>query len=444
MHITPLQRLQVTDGLLLNAEYWQLAHSYHRQRQNLYYQALNQPGIVSGLGVCPVQASTAVVPKYRDHRWLRIQPGLAIDQVGNPIVVPQAVDYRITAEALETPRLVYLVLSYVDPDRLQLPASQAVVHETFRVTEQTTPPGPLDIELCRLLLPVGQVSLQVPTHWLAPKAGEIDLRYRCLAQARSQGSLRVGVSHDGANAEKTVANLTGLMDALDGLYPKLQTAGVERVDLTQMPLETSASFDLLHMTYHQLLSLSELALPRLSQHLKNGGVLWVETPPQETNLSDLTKVKREIQTAIAAMADNPQMADLQAELMTELAELENSMDESIAEMLAAIIAIAERTQTPISGDGHLDTRHPLRRKPFRFGQFPKLNDTPLEILAWDGIVLVIGDLSATWGDEMTDDLPRERIRNLQELGINLLHYAWQRRLLGQWLADTAGATTPHG
>ena len=450
MQITPLQRLQVTDGLLLNAEYWQLAHSYHRQRQNLYYQALNQPGIVSGLGVCPVRAATTVAKSYQDDRWLRIQPGLAIDQLGNPIVVPQAVDYRISAKAEAEPRLVYLVLKYVDPDRLQLPASQAVVRETFRIEEQTTPPEPLEVELCRLLLPVEPVSLQVPQHWLTPQVGEIDLRYRALAQMRPQGSLRVGVSMDGTNAAKTAANLMGLMDALDGLYPKLQAVGaVELVDLAQISGDISgdasaAPFDLVFMTYHQLLAVADAAIPALSQHLRQGGVLWVETPPQETNFDDLTKVKGEIQVAIAAMVDNPQMADLQAELETELQELESSMDESIAEMIAAVIALAERTHIPISGNGQLGPQHPLRRCPFRFGDLPSLDDIPIEILAWEGIVLVIGDLSAHLGDEKTAHMPRDRIRELQELGVNLLHYTWQRRLWGQWLVDDAGEVTAHG
>ena len=49
--IAPLMRLAVRNGLLLDAERRQVAHDYHRQRQNLYYQALHLPGIVHGLAV---------------------------------------------------------------------------------------------------------------------------------------------------------------------------------------------------------------------------------------------------------------------------------------------------------------------------------------------------------------------------------------------------------
>lgn len=45
----PLHRLSVRDGFIVNAERWELAHHYHRHRQNIHYQSLNEPGIVKGL-----------------------------------------------------------------------------------------------------------------------------------------------------------------------------------------------------------------------------------------------------------------------------------------------------------------------------------------------------------------------------------------------------------
>ena len=34
--IQPFERLQATDGLLVNAERWRKAHDYHRRRQNAH------------------------------------------------------------------------------------------------------------------------------------------------------------------------------------------------------------------------------------------------------------------------------------------------------------------------------------------------------------------------------------------------------------------------
>jgi hypothetical protein len=94
-----LERLAVKDGLLLTADYWQRAHTYHRHRQNVHYQSLQQPGIVCGLGVSVIPAPADLPAQYRDGRWLQIQSGIAIDLVGNPIIVPQPIDFRITSEA---------------------------------------------------------------------------------------------------------------------------------------------------------------------------------------------------------------------------------------------------------------------------------------------------------------------------------------------------------
>ena len=100
--IAPMQRQQVRDGLLLTAERWQRAHDYQRKRQNLHYQSINQPGIVCGLGVRVIPAPEEVAAQYRDNRWVQIQPGIAIDLEGNPIVVPHQINFRIATCLLYT------------------------------------------------------------------------------------------------------------------------------------------------------------------------------------------------------------------------------------------------------------------------------------------------------------------------------------------------------
>ncbi|MBE9048586.1 hypothetical protein IQ255_30125 [Pleurocapsales cyanobacterium LEGE 10410] len=129
--IEPLSRLVVRDGLLLNAERWQQAHQYHRQRQNLHYQSLHRGGIVFGLGVKAIAPPNRVPAQYRqEKRWLRIQPGMAIDNYGNPIIVTEAIDLRLTAYPQSA--MVYLVIRYVDPDNLEL------VRETAGATQTIT------------------------------------------------------------------------------------------------------------------------------------------------------------------------------------------------------------------------------------------------------------------------------------------------------------------
>jgi hypothetical protein len=45
------------------------------------------------------------------------------------------------------------------------------------------------------------------------------------------------------------------------------------------------------------------------------------------------------------------------------------------------------------------------------------------------MVLVIGNLGEAWGVDEALMLSRETMRSAQELGINLLHFAWKRREL---------------
>jgi hypothetical protein len=168
--VQPLEQLHVKDGLMINAERWRRAHDYHQQRQSMVYQALNQPGIVTGLGIHLVSAPADVPAKYRDRRWLEIQPGLAIDLAGNLIVVPHPVVFRISAgEMLEKETLdVYLTISHVDPKSLVRREQPEIIQETFRIDETTQAPTGFELEVCRIQLKPGEVELRQPEDVLSP------------------------------------------------------------------------------------------------------------------------------------------------------------------------------------------------------------------------------------------------------------------------------------
>jgi hypothetical protein len=72
----------------------------------------------------------------------------------------------------------------------------------------------------------------------------------------------------------------------------------------------------------------------------------------------------------------------------------------------------------------LASEHHLKRQPFRFGQLPTTASGELEIFCGSGVILAVFPLSDAWN---SDVLMRHDIRAAQELGINVLHFAWQRR-----------------
>lgn len=376
--ITAMQRQQVRDGLLLTAERWQRAHDYTRQRQNLHYQSLNQPGIVCGLGVRAIPAPETVGAEYRDNRWVQIQPGIAIDLEGNLIILPERINFRIATELQESePVTVYLVAQYRDPDQLVSSPDQEVVQETFRIDERSSLPGRADVELCRILLVSQQTLISTPTDVFFPGYSDLDLRYRRQAQARPQGLVRIAqINHDDEHCSQNFFDLTYFLRAVEDVYPSLR--GAETV--AQVTWEDDLyPYELLYLTGYKGLSLNTQQFASLSQYLKTGGTLLVDAPSEATAL------------------------------------------------IQSIQTLAQTLQTPLKSLKESRRDHPLRIKPFLFSALPMANKTSLQLLSGGGVILSIGNLAKSWG--LDEEMMRSRtdIRTAQELGINILYFAWKRR-----------------
>lgn len=450
--IQPLERLQVSDGLLLTADRWQVAHAYHRQRQNLHFQALNQPGIVCGLHVQVIPAPSEISSQYRDGRWLQVQPGMAIDARGNPIVVPAPITYRIAATPVSSTITIYLVLSYVDPDQLKATNGETtVVQETFRLDERNSPPDELDVELCRIELQPGVVELQMPTDCFFPTANQVDLRFRQIVRSRPQGIVKVAqIETADSETWKTELDFEGLFDGLEALYPQLRgersvTAipadafflnGISptpagAVSLTELQTQLNRH-DLLYIRHAQLAKFTPEQVQPIGGYLQQGGTLLIEVPAYQTNLDELMQVQYEVRSALAALRTEPaQLPQLEREFVAELGEITVSVAKEVETLVSSINAFAERVGIQLDGTGQLNGQHPLRSRPFRFVRYPVLNQTTIEVLNWGGIILVIGSLSSGWGYDENLALTRDQIRGAQELGINILNFAWRRRQMMQ-------------
>lgn len=397
--IARLQRLHVYDSLMINAKRWLIAHEYHRRRQNIQYQSLNEPGIVCGLGVELIDPPAEAPAKFRDRRWLKIQPGIAIDVEGNPIIVEESInrEFRIATQAPTTGTLtVYLVVSYVEPQNPEQQQGTEVLQEWFRIDEKTSPPTSREVELCRIKLQPGTVELEKPTDVLFPEVNQLDLRNRTQAKARPQAVVSVAQmkpsnpdewDDDAASTlwEETGEKLSYLMASVASLYPALLGAS----EVGQVSLQTkraSVAYDLLYLTDSQALSLNEEELDTLGKYLKTGGVVLIEAP---TN------------------------SGIPIEYIKDL--------------------MKNQLQISLQHWQELSRNHPLRTKPFLFAALPIINEQPIMLWNGGGIVLVLGDLSAAWGLDLELLLSRSDIRTAQELGINILHFAWQRRQMTQLL-----------
>jgi Domain of unknown function (DUF4159) len=397
--IDPFELLHIYDGLMMNRKRWLLAHDYHRRRQNVHYQSLNQPGIVCGLGVRLIDPPTEVSAQFRDRRWLEIQPGIAIDVEGNPIVVDDAIDrkYRIRTETPVTGTLtVYLVVSYVEPDNPERQQNTEVLREWFRFDERTHPPSAKEIELCRIKLQPGTVKLENPTDVLFPEFNQLDLRYRIQAQARPQAVVKVAQmkqkeTDDWYNtarqnlSDRYRENLSFLIQSVAALYPQLQA----ETEIGQVSLQTPKSvapYDLLYLADWQIVELDEAEIYTLKTYLKTGGIILMDSPTNNESLVD-------------------------------------RIDEIVTQEL----------ETDLQSWQELSRNHPLRTQPFLFASLPNINQSPIQLWQGGGIILVTGDLSNAWGLDDELSLNRNDIRTAQELGINFLHFALRRRQMVQLL-----------
>ncbi len=379
--INPFERLNAVDGLLINAERWRKVQEYHRQRQNLHYQALHQPGIVCGLGVKLITPKSSVPEIYKDGRGIQVQPGIALDLQGNPIIVPQPQNLHIDKRPQKDSLTVYVIVDYRDPDDLEVSTTQEMLQEKFRLDIKIRPPNDLEIELCRIVFPAErEIQITLAKDILRPGYNNIDFRHRQLATIRPQETIRIAqLRHQDRAYGENFANLDYLLKATTGLYPQLQ--GSQSVELVAISSPKLKEYDLLYLTGENSTITDPKEIEVLKQYLAIGGVLLID------GLIDA-----------------------------------NNFNQSALELTKKL----GYTLKPLSKTNY------LRRQPFLFAALPQsLNNQQLQIVCDRGVIMVDGNLASLWGLDENLSLSRERIRAGQELGINILHYAWQRRCFTQ-------------
>lgn len=439
LQIKPLERLVVNDGLLLTAQLWQQAHDYHRQRQNIYYQSLHQPGIVSGLGVCLIEPPTEIAGLYKDKRWLEIQPGIAIDAKGNPIVVPQPLAFRVSSEAPKKGFLtVYVVVEYVDPEHL-LNNNRQLIQETFRINEKTTPPEANEIELCRILLERGSdVELSVNADVFNPGKNNLDLRYRQQAKVRSSRQIKIAYLTDDETAKinqldnqlnntanKLENNLKYLLESIPTLYSDMQGEAFKISALQELD---KSSYDLVYINYQQFLNQSS-EIDILQKYLETGAVLLIEASETQANIGELGAIKQQLQQTIYQLNGDSEIVQIREELTRELAAVNAKITEQISNFSRPVIEFARKIGILNQVEHSLSLDKNIRTKPFLFSQLPIIQGQPIYLYNWGGIILVIGSLSQAWGIDDDFSFKRETIRSAQEMGINILHFANLRHQL---------------
>jgi len=441
--INSFERLQAASGLLITAEHWQRTQAYHRQRQNFYFQSLFHSGIVRGLGVAVIPAPAEVEARYRNERWIQVQPGVAIDAQGNPIIVPEAVTFQVQSTCTGGhSQVVYIVLNYVDPDQLRYPSTQHWVKETYRILEKTSL-DEADVELCRIQLHPGAIALKNAENVLVPGFNCLDLNHRQPLRARAPATAEIVYLATDPEAKPEInLGLHYLTRAIPGLYPDLvcTSQSVSFPQLASTPLETS---DLAYVSYSELPHLAPEQQTTLQRFVHSGGTLLIVADELDERQQQLGEIKRQLTLAVTEARDDPTVSSTETQAVeAEIAAITAELDQFMQTLRQSVVQFAVQLGVAIpAGEATLDATHPLRTEPFLFGRWPSVDGQPLQGFCWGGIVLLVGHLAALWGPDPSGERSRDTIRAAHELGINLLYYAWRRRHLLQLQAVAAPPPT---
>jgi hypothetical protein len=165
-----LKRVNPFQGLVIDADAWRVAHSYHRDQQKLHLLAFHETGIAQGLKV------TASSPPDLS---VNIHPGIAVDPEGNIIVVPQTQRYQLQTRK---PGTIYLIIQFREvPDGPYQPpegGQPTRLLDAYKIEERDKLPTEPYVELARIdFNPTHTVvrDARTPSH---PGENEINLSFR--------------------------------------------------------------------------------------------------------------------------------------------------------------------------------------------------------------------------------------------------------------------------
>jgi hypothetical protein len=382
IRLYPTQRISPFDGMAVTAEVWQQAHDYHRRGRQVQALFEHGPGILVGLDVIASIPADSIV---------YIQPGIAVDPLGQVIVLREPVAFDLGAAQ----GTLYLLLSYGE-GRPQ-PADEAeggalFVQEAFGIEAQGHLPATACVELARVRRQDRRSPITDAADPASPEADEIDLRFRREVSAAVQPVASVGVvSLGGAGSavhERGMRHLARTLRHL-GPFPAWLDAGVSLSDDLRQ-------YSLLSLVGDGAFEVSREEMSALYEHLQRGGTLFYES------------CRRDLE------GDEP------------------PGDASFRDLLASLGISLEA----------LPAGHALLTDPFLFAAPPPgcmpANGSVISIGALPGtsasdevgtcVVVSTADYGCLWQGELLDGpAPREAIRAALEWGANLVAYALRRQ-----------------
>jgi hypothetical protein len=174
------KRINFFKGFLTTEKDWNDAERYHIDKRRLHNRMLHSPGVVQGY-----QGDLRVTARARGDLAVEVQPGYAIDGMGNDLMIFDATIRNINLEEFKLPQTIYIVLRYYEEltdfiaykENLEYKGHRRVLESCKIELSQTEPDIGREVELARVYLEKGVNRVRDARDPHAPVANEIDMRY---------------------------------------------------------------------------------------------------------------------------------------------------------------------------------------------------------------------------------------------------------------------------
>ena len=174
------KRINFFKGFLTTEKDWNDAERYHIDKRRLHNKMLHSAGIVYGYA-----GDLKVNARARGDLSVEVQPGYAMDGMGNDLMIFDATIRNINLEEFRLPQTVYIVLRYYEEltdfiaykENLEYKGHRRVLESCRVELSQTEPDINREVELARIYLEKGVNRIRDARDPADPKANEIDMRY---------------------------------------------------------------------------------------------------------------------------------------------------------------------------------------------------------------------------------------------------------------------------
>jgi hypothetical protein len=174
------KRINFFKGFLTTEKDWNDAERYHIDKRRLHNKMMHSAGIVYGFS-----SDLRVSARARGDLSVEVQPGYAIDGLGNDLMIHDASIRNINLEEFKLPQTIYIVLRYYEEltdfiaykENLEYKGHRRVLESCKVELSQTEPDIMREVELARIYLEKGVSRVRDARDPANPAPNEIDMRY---------------------------------------------------------------------------------------------------------------------------------------------------------------------------------------------------------------------------------------------------------------------------